>query len=159
MAPAVAPPGRSQGQAGVRPSQGYRRLMERLPVRTPMRQVVPMRFNAAQEKLWTYTAPALDRRAPIRWIILKARRLGMSVYIENLLTCLCFLQNYVQAMVIAHEAAATQRIWGNSERFVKGSPLKAVGVIRGHSIRFRQSLLELATAGSPNATRGADLTA
>lgn len=143
----------------LRPSQVYRNLMERLPVRTPQRRIVPMRFNAAQEVIWKLARPALDHREPIRWIVLKARRLGMSTWIENLLTCFCFLQNYVQAMVIAHEAKATERIWAVSDRLVRGSPLKTVGQIRGHSIQFRQSTLELATAGSPNATRGTDLTA
>lgn len=133
--------------------------MERLPIRTSTRHIVPMRFNAAQEVLWTYARDALDSREPIRWIILKARRVGMSTWIENLLTCFCFLQDYVQAMVIAHEAKATERIWAVSDRFVRGSPLRVRGVIKGHTIQFRHSSLELATAGSPNATRGTDLTA
>jgi hypothetical protein len=150
--PAVATPTLS-------PATVYRRLMERLPVRTPQRQIVPMRFNAAQEVIWKLAAPALNRHLPLRWIILKARRLGMSTWIENLLTCFCFFQDYVQAMVIAHESKATERIWAVSDRLVRGSALRAQGTIRGHSIQFRHSLLELATAGSPNATRSADLTA
>jgi hypothetical protein len=137
----------------------YRRLMERLPVRTPRRTVVPMRFNEAQEALHASIAPDLDVGRPIRRIVLKARRLGMSTWIENFLTCLCVLQNYSQVMVVAHEAPATERIWQMSRGFVEGSPLRAIARITGHRIQFRHSTIELATAGSPNATRGADLTA
>lgn len=141
------------------PSQVYRRLMERLPVRTPRRAIVPMRFNQAQDFIHRSVAPDLDAGRPIRRIVLKARRLGMSSWIENFLTCLCVMQNFTQAMVVAHEAPATARIWEMSKRFVEGSPLRAIGRITGHKIEFRASTIELATAGSPNATRGHDLTA
>lgn len=142
----------------VRPSVVYRRLMERLPIRMPNRQIVPLRFNTAQEYLWRRIAPMIDRQERIWMIILKARRLGMSTLIEALLTATCVLQDYVQAMVVAHEKKATQRIWSMSERFVHDSALKNVGQVKGHQISFRHSILELATAGSPNASRSADLT-
>src|SRR6266404_9111182 len=61
------------------PSQGYRRLMERLPVRTPRRAIVPMRFNQAQDFIHRSIAPDLDAGRPIRRIVLKARRLGMCL--------------------------------------------------------------------------------
>src|SRR6185436_11682293 len=101
--PTLAPP---------RPSTVYRRLMERLPIRVsnirgvggPIR---PLRFNAAQEQLWQVIAPKLDAWEPIRIIVLKARREGVSTLIEALLTTFCLLQDYVQAMVVAHEAPAT----------------------------------------------------
>lgn len=144
-----------------RPSTVYRRLMERLPVRTPRRTIVPMQFNTAQERLWEHVKPCLDAQQPIRLIILKARHLGMSTWIENLLTCLCFFQNYTQAMIVAHEADATARIWDMSRRFAQESALRSRAEIRksDYSIGFRQSTLTMATAGSPNASRSADLTA
>lgn len=150
-------------EAPPRPSTVYRRLMERLPirvsdVRTKGGPIQCLRFNAAQEQLWQVIAPKLDAGEPIRIIVLKARREGVSTFTEALLTTCCLLQNYVQAMVVAHEAKATQRIWAMSQRFVTGSALARVASITGHTIKFRQSMLELATAGSPNASRSADLT-
>jgi len=132
--------------------------MERLPVRTPARQIVPLRFNAAQEHLWRIVAPLLDARQPVKMIVLKARREGVSTFTEALLTVACVLHDYTQALVVAHQARPTQRIWEMSERFVQGSPLRAIAGFKGHTIRFRQSVLECATAGSPEAARSADIT-
>jgi len=136
----------------------YRRLMERLPIRTPDLRIVPLQFNAAQEGLFQVIAPALEAHEPIRVIILKPRRTGMSTFCEALLTACCVLNRHVRAKVVAHEAIATQNIWEMSELFVNQSPLKAIGDVKGHRINFGTSRLDLATAGSPNAARGSDLT-
>src|SRR5262245_16771962 len=151
---AIAP----EAVQAIRPSHVYRNLMERLPVRTPRRQIVPMRFNPAQEQLWRVIAPCIDSRTPIQLIVLKARREGVSTFVENLFTSYCFLNDYTQALVVAHKTVPAQRIWAMSERFVRGSPLRAVGRLKGHTISFRNSMLELATAGTPDAARGSDLT-
>lgn len=137
----------------------YRRLMERLPIRTPDLKIVPLRFNAAQERLYNIIAPALSVSDPIRVIILKPRRTGMSTFCEALLTAACILHKNLRAKVVAHETAATQTIWEMSEMFVSQSPLKAIGGVKGNRISFGTSRLDLATAGSPNAARGSDLTA
>ena len=142
----------------LRTSTIYRRLMERLPLRTPTRQLVPLRFNPAQEQLWRHIAPKLDSGDPIALIVLKARREGVSTFTEALLTATCFLNNYTQALVVAHKTVPTRRIWAMSERFVRSSPLRSVGILKGHTIQFRHSVLELATAGTPDAARSADLT-
>jgi hypothetical protein len=136
----------------------YRRLMERLPIRTPALQIVPLRFNAAQERLFDLLAPALEASDPIRVIILKPRRTGMSTFCEALLTATCVLNQQVRAKVVAHESVATQNIWDMSAMFVEQSPLKAIGQVKGQRITFGSSRLDLATAGSPNAARGSDLT-
>lgn len=140
-------------------AQTYRRVMERLPIRTPDLRIVPLTFNAAQEKLFQVLTPALDAAAPIRVIILKPRRTGMSTFCEALLTATCLLHQNVRAKVVAHEATATQVIWEMSEMFVHHSPLRAIGQVKGQRITFGSSRLDLATAGSPNAARGSDLTA
>jgi hypothetical protein len=141
-----------------RPSLAYRRLMEQLPVRTPQRTIVPLRFNPAQEKLWQLVAPLIDTREPIKLLVLKARREGVSTWTEALLTAACVLQDYTQALVVAHLAVPTKRIWAMSQRFVMGSPLQAIATFKGQTIGFRHSVLELATAGTPEAARSADLT-
>lgn len=136
----------------------YRKLMEKLPIRTPDLRIVPLRFNAAQERLFTLLAPALEAHEPIRVIILKPRRTGMSTFCEALLTAACVLNTNVRAKVVAHESVATQNIWEMSEMFAMQSPLKAIAGVKGHRITFGSSRLDLATAGSPNAARGSDLT-
>jgi hypothetical protein len=162
---ALVLPDRLSTPLPLRPSTAYRRLMERLPIRLSNIRgiagpVQRLRFNAAQEQLWQVVAPKLDLGELIRLIILKARREGVSTFTEALLTAICTFLPYVQAMVVAHEAAATKRIWAMSRRFVTDSPLTASVKPVGHALHFRgQSVLELATAGSPNAARSADLTA
>jgi len=83
----------------------YRRLMERLPIRTPDLRIVPLQFNAAQEGLFQVIAPALEAHEPIRVIILKPRRTGMSTFCEALLTACCVLNRHVRAKVVARLGA------------------------------------------------------
>src|SRR5262249_21337428 len=144
----------------VTPSMVYRRIMERLPIRTSARRIQRMQFNWAQERIHETVAPYLDRREAIKAIVLKARREGASTYFESLLTTECLLNNYTQAMVIAHQHSSTLRIWEMARRMATSqeSPLAAVARVAGHRIHFRESMLELATAGSPEAARSADLT-
>jgi hypothetical protein len=91
-------------------------------------------------------------------IILKARREGVSTFTEALLTAICVFQDYTQALVVAHLKQPAERIWQMSERFVRSSPLEGVADIKRRAISFRHSTLELATAGTPEAARSADLT-
>jgi hypothetical protein len=140
-------------------SEVYRRFMERLPIRYRNRRIGPLRFNAEQEVLWRAIAPLLDGGERCWYIVLKARRIGISTFSEALITAFCALEPQVKAMVIAHEAAATKRVWEISKGFVQWGPLQAVAKVGRQSLAFGDSVLEFATAGSPHAARSADLTA
>jgi len=147
----------------VPPRHLYRALMERLPIRYEDifrggGAIGPARFNAAQEVLWRHVAPLLDAQQRMRFIILKARREGVSTFFSLLITAIAALNDYVQAMVIAQDKEATQRIWAMSKLFRDQSPLRALGQVRGHTIQYRASAITLATAGSPETARSGQLT-
>jgi hypothetical protein len=139
-------------------SQLYRRVMEALPIRGREQAIIPMRFNEAQEHLWQTIAPLLDRRQRIWLIILKARREGVSTFLEALMLARCLIEEYVQALVMASYGKNTKEIWTMAERMVKHSGLRRIAKIVNKELQFGHSKLMIATAGTEDATRGFDLT-
>lgn len=141
-------------------SARWRRFIETLKIRTRDRRIAPLRFNDPQERLWAALAPKLDRGEPIRLIVLKARREGISTLIESLLMAFIASGDNVNALVTAHMKKPAQDIWGMSKRFVTTSPaLSRVATIGNNAITIGRSTLKIATAGSPESERGGDLTA
>ena len=121
--------------------------------------ISPMTPNEPQLKIWEKFAPRIDRKQKLWAIILKARREGVSTFLEGMMTARTFLDENLNAKVIAHMAPATEKIFEIAKLMVeKSSILKGLGHIAGHSIQFGQSILEVTTAGSEHATRGQDIT-
>src|SRR5215475_8932525 len=144
----------------MRRSDRWRLFIETLRIRTRDRRIVPLKFNAPQERVWAEIAPKLDANDPIRLIILKARREGISTLIEALLMAFIAGNDNVNALVTAHMKKPAHKIWSMSKLFVTGSSmLKPLASIGNSTIAFGSSTLEVATAGSPESERGGDLTA
>jgi hypothetical protein len=121
---------------------------------------VPLIFNSPQRLIYEQARPRIDKQEPLWVIILKARREGVSTQSESLLTTYCALDDGVQALVTAHSKTASARIWSMSKLFVRSSPvLNRIAQIGNNRITFGRSVLEVSTAGSPDAERSADLTA
>src|SRR5262249_38306861 len=57
-------------------------FIETLKIRARDRRIIPLRYNAPQRMVWDKVKEKIDRREPIRLIILKARREGISTEIE-----------------------------------------------------------------------------
>src|SRR5262245_54639412 len=128
----------------LRPSTVYRRLMHRLPIRyADLRRaggaVAPPKFNQHQERLWPAVAAQLDRMERIRLIVLKARQVGTSTWIECLLLAMSLLNDYAQSLVVAQDKTATGRIWNMAKLAVEQSPLRRVARALGHEIQCRHS--------------------
>lgn len=122
--------------------------------------IKPLRYNTAQQDVWSKVADRIDRLQPIRLIILKSRREGISTAIESwLLTFIASMPN-VNALITAHQKDAAKEIFAMSKLFVTSSPLLArVATVDRDTITIGRSRLKVATAGSPESQRGVDLTA
>ena len=135
-------------------------LIETFKIRTRDRRIVPLIYNAPQRHVWSLVREKIDRYEPIRLIILKARREGISTQIESWLMTMIAAGDLVNALVTAHQAKASLRVWDMSKRFVKTSPLlSSLATIGNNTITIGRSTLEVATAGNPESERSGDLTA
>lgn len=146
-------------------SERWRMFIESLKIRRRDRRIAPLTLNYPQQKIWNAIAPSIDKNEPIRVIILKARRQGVSTLAEAILTAFCVESDHVNALVTAHDKKPAAKIWGIAQRYVTTSKLLAsvakIGKDQsgGDVIRFGGSTLEVSTAGTPNKERGGDLTA
>src|SRR5215469_12924732 len=138
----------------------YLRFIETLTIRTKDARLIPFQLNPTQRLVWnTWIAPALNRRAPMRFIVLKARQMGMSTLIQALLAARFVWDAHVNLKTIAHESESTETIWGMADRMITHSPF--VGYCRKtvKSMELSGSTYTCATAGSPHATRSMNNTA
>lgn len=76
---------------------------ERLIILTKDGDRVPFVLNRIQRVLWERIKAALMAGRPIRWIILKARQMGMSTFIAGLMAWVIFLRENRNAIVAAHD--------------------------------------------------------
>lgn len=121
---------------------------------------MPLKYNVAQQKVWAVVAEKIDTLQPIRLIILKSRREGISTAIESwLLTFVASVPN-VNALITAHQKDPAKEIFAMSKLFVTSSPLLSrVATVDRDTITIGRSRLKVSTAGSPESQRGVDLTA
>lgn len=144
----------------MRRSDRWRRFIETLKIRTRDRRITPFKYNAPQERVWEIVSEKIDHLEPVRLILLKARREGISTLIESWLMAFIASGDNVNALVTAHMKKPAADIWGMSKRFVTTSPLLSrVATIGNNTISIGRSSLKIATAGSPESERGGDLTA
>lgn len=134
-------------------------FLQTLTIRNKDAGQVAFTLNAAQQHVWAkYIAPALDRRQPLRFVILKARQMGISTLLQGLLTTRFVWDNLVNEKVIAHEGDSTKNIWGMAERMMDHSPFSNYVRKVGTTMELGDSRYSCATAGSPHATRGMNIT-
>lgn len=135
-------------------------LINTFKIRTRDRRIASLIYNAPQQHVWNLVREKIDRYEPIRLIIVKARRGGISTEVESWLMTMIAAGDLVNALVTAHQAKASLRVWEMSKRFVKTSPLlNRLATIGNNTITIGRSTLEVATAGNPESERSGDLTA
>lgn len=143
-------------------SARWKIFIESLRIRARDRRVIPLKLNQPQLRVWEECAPKIDRGEPIRLIILKGRRQGVSTLIEALLMAHIASFDYVNALITAHQKKAAAKIWSMSKLFVTSSPLLShpqVASLGSNRISIGRSTLDISSAGSPESERGGDLTA
>lgn len=140
-------------------SDVFLQFMRSLSIRTRDRRIDTLKFNVPQQMVWEQIQPKLDAGEKVWTIVLKARREGISTLSEALLLTWTATEDLVHSVVTAHEAPATKRIAEMADLMINHSPLKHVTRKVGTQRFIGRSKLDISTAGSPEAQRGADITA
>lgn len=138
-------------------SDVFLRFMQSLSIRVRSRKIQRFSLNYPQQVVWRKIAAKLDAREKVWLIILKARREGISTLSEALLLTLASTEELYNASVMAHESKATKKIASMADLMIEQSPLKHVVKVSGTQRQIGRSLLDISTAGSPDANRGSDI--
>lgn len=80
-------------------------------------QIVPFRLNWAQELLVERVLEDLEAGRPVRYIILKARQMGLSTVIEALCFWWTATHRFVNSVIIAHETDASGNLYKMFRRY------------------------------------------
>lgn len=94
-----------------------------LKIRNKQSQLVPFKANAAQVKFNEIIEADKKAGKPGRYIVLKARQLGMSTFTEGYIYHDTSTREYVNSLIIAHEEKATLNLFNMSKLFYEASPL------------------------------------
>lgn len=133
-------------------------FIQSLRIRSRDLQIIPLRLNHAQRTIWNRIEERLNARQKVWLITLKARREGVSTFLESLMLTRTILDDYVHSLVMASNAGNTSEIWRMASTMVDNSPWKKYVEKKNKELHIGKSKLIVATAGSPDATRGFDLT-
>lgn len=88
--------------------------LELLKIANKHGQTVPFKLNSVQQKLHNFIKKYYGKR-PLRIIILKARKQGISTYVESLLYAITSQKENINSLVIAHRADAANYIFDMSK--------------------------------------------
>lgn len=94
-----------------------------LKIRNKDSQLVPFVPNSAQMKFNAIIDEDTKNGKPKRYIILKARQLGMSTFTEGYIYHDTSTREYVNSLIIAHEEKATMNLFSMSKLFYDECPL------------------------------------
>lgn len=78
-------------------------------------------FNNAQRTFYKRLKEDWGKKPP-RYIVLKARQLGISTLSEALLTCLSITHHHVNALIVAHDSEGTRNIFDMTKRYIENMP-------------------------------------
>lgn len=84
-------------------------------------EVVPFIMNWAQEKLVRHVLDDIASGKPIRYIILKARQMGLSTVIEALCYWWTATHRNIKSVIIAHETEAAENLYEMFKRYFEYS--------------------------------------
>ena len=88
-----------------------------LKIRTKDAQIVPLKLNAAQKRLYAVIKAETEKGKPVRIIILKARQMGFSTLTEALIFWQAATRRNVDALIVAHTEEATGNLFRMSKRY------------------------------------------
>lgn len=88
-----------------------------LKIKTEKQQIIPFKFNIIQSALHQVWEDQLKKRGFVRIIVLKARREGVSTYVEGRLFHQTTVNPYTDAFIIAHDKDSLSTIFDMSKLF------------------------------------------
>jgi len=93
-----------------------------LKIRNKKSKLVPFKINAAQQQFLDLIDENTRENKPHRYIILKARQMGISTVCEGYIFRDTATREYVNSLIIAHEDKATQTLFNMSKLFYDELP-------------------------------------
>jgi hypothetical protein len=146
-------------------------FLVRLPIRDKLTQrLIPFSLNPSQRKVHTALKKQHLANRPMRVVILKARRQGISTYTDALMAVHCAGKSGVNSLITTHDFKSSKELFKTPKALVCEAltgqkPLKSILNLQGmtqHKITFPHatgdSFLSIATAGNVEGGRGMSLT-
>lgn len=93
-----------------------------LKIRNKQSKLIPFKLNSAQKKLNAIIEEDKKAGKPLRYIILKARQLGMSTFTEGYMFHDTATRELVNSLIICHEEKATNNLFSMSKLFYEELP-------------------------------------
>lgn len=84
--------------------------------------IIPFKFNKAQDRLWLEIKEMSERKVPIRIVILKARQMGMSTFVQAYLFWKALTQPGHGGLVVAHQEDPASELFGKIEMMYRNLP-------------------------------------
>lgn len=136
-----------------------------LRIKTKDGNVVPFELNKAQKKLWEDIKQLMREGKPVRIVILKARQLGMSTFVQAYLLWKAIMCPGHNGLVVAHQEDAASELFSKIEMMYRMLPdelreeLESIKDTKrqGKKLGFGgelNSLLYVDTANNPALGRG-----
>ena len=97
-------------------------LEQYLCIRTKNAEIVPLRLNAPQNKLYRALAAQARAGKPLRAIVLKARQMGFSTLTEALIFKRTATRRAVRSGIVAHRDDSSNNLFNMSKRFYDNLP-------------------------------------
>ena len=126
-----------------------------LKIRDKRGQIVPLKLNTPQRRLYDTVKELREQGLPVRVIVLKARQMGFSTLIEAILFWCAVTGRNVMALVVAHQEDATNNLFAMSKRYYDHLPEPVKPLRRASNAR---ELVFAAPTHAPPGTVGLDST-
>ncbi len=91
-------------------------------IQTKNGELIPLKMNYAQNRLYDIFADAYDRDVPLKVIILKARQMGLSTCTEAIMSALCMTNHFRNALIVAHTSDSSTHIYNMAKRYYENLP-------------------------------------
>lgn len=141
-----------------------RQLLTRLPIKSiSTHRMVPFNFNPNQEYRWRMISEQWKKEKKIRIIDLKSRRVGVSAQTDAMFWAFSLAFPNMNSKIVAHLAGSAEELFRVPSDLCRAFPEFPMEDIQQKRLRFAHpegdSLMTMATAGTPSAGRGGTLSA
>lgn len=100
------------------------------------RELAPLLFNEAQMRLYEAHQYFRQRREPVRIIVVKARRVGLSTGVEALMFHDTITNPLTNSLIVTHQLKPSENVMGMCIRFWKNLPESVVHEMDGQPVKF-----------------------
>jgi len=134
-----------------------------LSIRSLDGEIIPFKFNCVQKQVQFLKGRLLAAGRPRRWLILKARRMGVTTMEMAYHFCACALRKNQEVLTLAHDNLNTEKIFRIATLFYQNldptlrPPRLTDRSKRDLNFYSLNSLYSIATAGSKAPSRGQTL--